>query len=157
MLEAPIKINKNLTVGPDPDENFIEYVNNNKFKSVINLSNKGEFGQTLSPEEEAALLKAEAKDIKYIHHPISVSRMNNNDFDELCAALNDLPTPVYIHCRAGQRALPLALIFHAVKKKLSGDQALRRAKELGIDWKAPMLPAFIKQYLKNNTEQPASS
>ena len=147
MLEDPIQITKNVTVGPDPGEAFIEYITAKKFKSIVNLSGKGEFGQKYSPDEEEALLKSEASGVKYLHRPLSVSRLNNEDFDELCAALNDLPKPIYIHCRAGQRALPLALIYHAVKKKLTGDQVLRKATELGIDWKAPMLPAFIKAYL----------
>jgi uncharacterized protein (TIGR01244 family) len=155
LLDAPLILSKQLTVGPHLDEELIETITSSDYKSVFNLSHKGEFGQTYSPKEEAALLEAES--VEYHHFPVALNRMNYEDMATLCAALQAAPKPVYVHCRAGQRSLPLALIFLALKQKLSGEQIIRKAEQMGVSFRAPMLPEFIKQCLKKARQEQESA
>ncbi len=145
MLDAPLKISRRLTIGIQPSDEKIESLADSGYKTVINLSKKGELGQALTPEEEGKLVNEHG--MTYIHLPMSLSNLKDKQIDEVCTALADAKQPVYLHCRVGQRAVPLGFIYHALRKKLSTPTLLEKAEKLGIDWHAPMLLDTVTRYL----------
>lgn len=148
MLRKSIKISPRITVGPQPSEEMLEGLAEQGFKSVMNLSKKGELGQVLNPiEEQAAVVEL---GMEYIHIPTSLSTVKESQIEEACRMLGELPTPIYIHCRIGQRCGPFAMIYHAMRKKLSPQQALIKAEKLGLEWRAPMISKMLINYLEKH-------
>ena len=150
MIRKPIRISPNITVGPQPSHEMLEKLSAQGFKSVINLSKKGELGQILNPDEE--LDSTAGLGMKYAHIPISLSTVKESQIAEFCKTIEELPGPIYIHCRIGQRCGPLAMIYHAIRKKLDSQQTLLRAEKLGLQWQAPMISRLITSYLDKHYE-----
>lgn len=133
-------------MGPQPtDEGELENLASRGFKTVVNLTKKGELEQTFRPEEEGELVESYGMD--YLHIPCSLSSLKDKDIEEFCERLSDAQTPAYVHCRIGQRSGLLSLIYHALRKKMSTEQILDKAQRLGFRWQAPMITDAISRYL----------
>ena len=138
-----IRVSNKITVGPQPDNALLQELAERGFKTIINLCNEGELGEKVSPEEEGR--KAEKLGMRYIHLPVSVSRMNSKHVQRFCDSISEEITPVYVHCRLGQRSGPFAMIYHGIKRRLSPDATMEKAWKLGFQWKAPMIESFIRK------------
>jgi uncharacterized protein (TIGR01244 family) len=117
------------------------------FRSVLNLRSPSEQG-TLS--DEAA--QARAAGLEYANTPISNANPTLDQVDEALEALEDLPTPVLIHCGAGLRAGAVALIAAAQTQNLSLPEFVERAKALEL-----LDQPHIKQFIQKRYGQDASS
>ena len=153
MLRKPIKISKNITVGPQVDATELEALAGKGFKTIVNLCKKGEFEQKLSPEEEAE--QAKAVGLNYVHLPVSVSNWKHDHFDTMMDELSGCEKPIYLHCLMGQRSAPFGLLFYAIKKNLAPEQLMSKAEKLGFDWNAPVLRTFIESYLHRRMKEAA--
>ncbi len=153
MIQSPIKVSEKLTVGSQPSEELLQQLADSGFKSVINLSRKGELDQIFQPEEEGEIVANLG--MKYLHVPISLSNVKDTDIAEFCAAMENTPSPVYVHCRIGQRSGPLSLIYHAMRRKLSAEKVLEKGERLGLKWSAPMIANIVQQYLGKRKEAAA--
>lgn len=152
-LKKPLRISRDLIVGPAPTNKMLEKLAGLGFKSVINLSKKGELNQPMNPEEEGDAVKGCG--MSYFHHPITLSSIKDEQINEFCDLVEEAEGPVYVHCRIGQRAIPFGLICYAVRKKLSPEKILLRAEKLGISWNAPFLRDLVSRYVKEAAEVPA--
>ncbi len=150
MIHSPIRLSDKITVGPQPAASDLKDLAEKGFKTVINLSKKGELGQELKPAEEGE--EVEALGMAYCHMPLSLTSVKSEHIEEFCREVGEAKTPVYVHCRIGQRSGPFSLIYYAIKRKLSPEQALKRAEKLGIRCSAPMLTSLISNFLKNKLE-----
>ena len=148
MLDTPIRISPRITVGPQPlEEKDLEKLASKGFKTVVNLSKKGELEQQFDPVQEGQIVESLGMD--YLHLPLSLSNVKSRDIEDFCLKLGEADTPAYVHCRIGQRSSPLSLIYHAIAKRLTAEQVLKKAQKLGFKWEAPMIPAMVSRYLKN--------
>ncbi len=146
MLENPEKLSERINLGLEPTEEQLGKLAKDGFNSIINLSTKGEPGQEFAPEDAAR--KAEALGLKYFHFPVTLSRLKLEQATEFIAALNDLPEPVYIHCRIGQRAVPFALLAYATTHRVSSHVACKHCAALGTTIDAPLVSEFVKKCLE---------
>ena len=150
MIDSPIKISRRITVGPQPTQQLLERLAKRGFKTIVNLSRKGELDQVFQPEEEKELV--EELGMEYLHVPVSLSNIKDSQIEEFCQSLETMPPPAYVHCRIGQRAGPLSLIFHAMHKRLTADQVLEKGEALGLELQAPMIATIVRQYLRRKRE-----
>ena len=151
MLSTSVRISKFLSVGPQPGEEELKDLAKKGFRTIINLSKKGELNQKLSPEQEGE--KAKELGLSYVHLPVSLASLKDEDAENFLQLFSDNPEPVYVHCRIGQRAVPLALIRYAMQKDIDWEKAVQKADKLGIPLDAPILVSFIKGYLSKRAEQ----
>ena len=154
-IEKVLKLSKTLSVGPAPTAEMIETLAERGYKSVINLSKKGELNQPMSPEEEGTAVKESG--MSYIHHPVTLSSVKDEQIAEFCEMVDKAEGPIYVHCRIGQRAIPFGLICHALRKKLSTEKLLKRAEKLGIKWDVPFIRDLVLKYLKQAAESKAAA
>jgi uncharacterized protein (TIGR01244 family) len=152
LIEAPLKLSKNITIGPAPDEACLESLSAKGFKSVVNFSKKGELDQKMLPVDEGALV--ESLGMEYLHVPLSVSNLKHDVVDSFVEQSESLEEPIYMHCRAGQRSTPFALLLYAIRRKLSVEATFKFAENKGVRWDAPFLRHFVETYLtrKNRSE-----
>lgn len=141
MIESPIQISANLTVGPQLTADQLQTLAASGIKTIVNLSKKGEFKQSMKPDEEKSL--AEELGLAYAHEPLSVSDLKPRVGDQIFELIKDAEHPVYMHCCFGQRAGPLGIVCNALRNKLSADKALLKAKKLGVDLTTPILRSFV--------------
>lgn len=146
MLKSIVALSKQLSIGPQPNEKLLERIADKGFKTVINLTNKGEYGQILSPEEEEKQVKELG--MKYVHMPVSMARLKAADVEQVYETVMAQEGPVFLHCRVGQRSGPLGLICYGLKKKLTSKKVFERADKLGLEWNAPFLTSVIETHLK---------
>ena len=146
LIKKKLVISRNITVGLQPSEEEFEELRARGVKTIVNLATKGELGQKMKLAEEAELAKEAG--LHYVHLPISLSRIKESEISEFCEVLENSPRPIYVHCRIGQRSVPLSLIYHGLKQKLSPSKTLARAKKLGITWSAPMLKSLVENSIE---------
>lgn len=140
-----MKINDQVTVGPQPSEEQLSQLCDQGFKSVVNFRTAGEEDQPLSPDEEGA--KVEAAGLKYLHIPMSMESAGPAQVDEFRAKFPDLPKPAFAHCKSGKRAGAMVMMDMAVRQGMTGDQTLDKAEEMGFECDKPELRQFVKQYV----------
>lgn len=150
MIHSPIRLSDVITVGPQPAAGDLKKLADKGYKTIINLSKKGELGQEFKPSEEGE--EVEALGMSYCHMPLSLTSVKSEDIEEFCREVGEAKSPVYVHCRIGQRSGPFSLMYYAAKRKLSPEQALKKAEKLGIRCSAPMLISMVSNFLKNKLE-----
>lgn len=144
-----IRISNAFTIGPQPATiDAHELLEIDGFKTIVNLSVKGELDQALNPYEASVM--AENAGLRYIHLPVSLSSLKYDHVDEFLALTDGQPGGTYVHCRIGQRSGPFCLIAHALQKNLPMTSVVPLARKLGIMWRAEMITDFIHGYLERH-------
>ena len=143
-----MKMNDDVTVGGQPTEQEITSLATKGFKSVVNLRTAGEKEQPISPDDEAAMVKAAG--MQYLHLPVSLKGMSEDLVDSFRAEFAKLPRPVFAHCAAGKRAGAMVMMDMAVEQGMTGDETLSKATEMGFDCDVPELEQFVKQYVDSH-------
>lgn len=149
-----MKFNDQLTVGPQPSQEELKSLPDDGFRSVINFRTAGEDEQPLSPEEEGEVVQGTG--LKYLHVPVSMDGMDEKKVDQFREQYQSLPKPVFAHCKSGKRAGAMMMMHTAVEQGISGEQALKKAKEMGFECDKPELEQFVKQYVNNRTQAAAN-
>lgn len=144
-MSQRIKLNDQLTVGPQPSREEIEALPEQGFKTVINFRTDGEEDQPLSPSEEGAKVKAAG--LEYLHVPVSMKSMDSGKVDKFREQLGTLPKPIFAHCKSGKRAGAMSMMHVAVETGMSGQQTLDKAEEMGFECDQPELEGFVKSYV----------
>jgi uncharacterized protein (TIGR01244 family) len=144
-----MKINNDVSVGPQPSEDELRTLSQQHFKSVVNFRTAGEEDQPLSPRTEGE--KVEAAGMKYLHIPVSMEAMGPELVDQFREKFADLPKPVFAHCKSGKRAGAMVMMNVAVEQGMTGDQTLQKAKEMGFECDVPQLEQFVRQYVDSHT------
>ncbi len=108
------------------------------FKSVVNLRSPEEAGFRSNEQQEA-----EAAGLHYVNVPFKSTEAGDGLTGKVLEELEGLPGPILLHCAAGSRASALALIALATGEKLSHEQVLHKAQELGLNLDQPHLKQFL--------------
>lgn len=144
-----MKINENVTVGPQPSEDELQQLSRQGFKAVVNFRTEGEDEQPLSPDVEGEKIKATG--LEYLHIPVSMDSMGPEVVDQFRDQYPELPKPVFAHCKSGKRAGAMVMMHMAVEQGMSGEQTLEKAEQMGFECDTPELKEFVKSYVNDRT------
>jgi len=148
VLSKAIQINDEVTVGPQPSEEEIQQLADDRFRAVVNFRAEGEEEQPFSPRHEG--LKVQAAGMDYLNIPVTVDSLGADVVDRFRRQFDNLAKPVYAHCRSGKRAAAMIMMHLAREQGLSGEQALKKAEELGLEYDSPELAEFIRTYVDDH-------
>jgi len=149
-MQNTMKINEEVTVGPQPIPSEMESLKHEGFKSVVNFRTEGEDEQPISPSEEGDLIQGAG--LKYLHIPVSMDTMGPELVDRFREQYPDLPKPVFAHCKSGKRAGAMVMMHVAVEQGMTGQQTLDKAEEMGFECEQEELRTFVKQYVDQHTK-----
>lgn len=150
-MNQSMKINDDVTVGPQPAESEISQLREQGFKSVVNFRTEGEDDQPMSPQAEEAEVKA--ADMRYLHIPVSMKSMGADVVDRFRQQYSDLPKPVFAHCKSGKRAGAMVMMHIACEQGMTGEQTLEKADQMGFECDQPQLRDFVKTYVDEHGPQ----
>jgi uncharacterized protein (TIGR01244 family) len=103
------------------------------YRTVIDLRTDGEpAAGGLSPSEEEA--RARGLGLAYRRVPVSMQSLDDAPIAAVRTALEAATAPVLVHCSSGLRAIALALLHVCCEEGATADDALVRARTLGLDW-----------------------
>lgn len=145
-----MKINDQVTVGPQPSEEEINQLSQEGYQTVVNFRTDGEDEQPLSPKAEGE--KVESAGMKYLNIPVSMESMGPEQVDQFRSQFKDLPKPLYAHCKSGKRAGAMVMMHMAVEQGMSGDQTLQKAEEMGFECEKEELRTFVKNYVDGHSQ-----
>lgn len=145
-----MKINDQVTVGPQPSVEEIAQLSQEGFQTVVNFRTEGEDEQPLSPAAEGE--KVESAGMKYLNIPVSMDSMSPKQVDQFRSQFTDLPKPVFAHCKSGKRAGAMVMMHMAVEQGMSGDQTLQKAEEMGFECDKEELRTFVKNYVDSHSQ-----
>ena len=128
-----------------PDREAIRRLAEQGFRTVVNHRTDDE-RQDLPPFEEGGAVNEAGMD--YLHYPVSGGALDDFVVDSFREKLPGLPTPVLIHCGSGKRAGAIALMHVASEQGMSGEDALRKAREAGLN--LGDLEHFVKDYVERH-------
>jgi len=144
-MDSTMKINEQITVGPQPNKEEIYEFGREGFKTIVNFRTANEEGMPLSPQAEEKAVRAAG--MEYCHVPVSMSLLDEKQVDEFREQIASLPKPVFAHCKSGKRAGAMVMMDKAVEKGMTGDQTLEKAEEMGFQCDKPELKQFVKDYV----------
>ncbi|EAW35540.1 beta-lactamase hydrolase domain-containing protein [Lyngbya sp. PCC 8106] len=117
------------------------------FKSVLNFRSPQEEG-FLSDEEK----QAEAAGLEYVNIPVKANGITDELAEKIIEQIDQLPKPILLHCKSGLRSGAMALMYIAIKEKISADIILEQGKEMGFDCnKFPEMKEFLITYISKHS------
>ncbi|MCC9607354.1 protein tyrosine phosphatase family protein [Blastopirellula sp. JC732] len=144
-----IKINDEVTVGPQPNEAEIEELKCQGFRTIVNFREDGEDNQPSALLNEKGWVVA--AEMEYLHLPVSPQGMSPQAVDEFREKYPYLPKPIYAHCASGKRAGAMVMMRQACQHGMSGDETLEQAKRMGFQCDKPKLMEFVKNYVDRHS------
>lgn len=156
MSEQRIRINDQVTVGPQPSPAELEQLARHGYKSVINLRTSGETDDDeLGTDEEGGQVKALG--MQYVNIPVSMDDADETTVDHFRQNLHRMPKPVYVHCARGKRAGAMTMMDVGVKKDMDGQEVLEKAEDMGFECDQEQLEQFVRKYVNEHTsDEPAA-
>ena len=143
-MDKRLKLNSEITAGPQPSEQDLQELALEGYKSVVNLRFAGEQAEQPTPTAEGEL--AHRLGMHYEHLPVAMREMEAEKVDQFLRAYPALPKPIFIHCQSGKRAGAFALLRLAAEHGWSGRQAIEQAEQMHIECTQPPLRAFVESY-----------
>ncbi|MAZ27028.1 MAG: phosphatase [Cytophagaceae bacterium] len=144
------KVNDEISVAAfDPNESSFKTFADKGFKSVINLQTAEE-EQNVSPEKEKELAKD--YNLKYRHIAVSEDNLSEAIVDEFRQELEDLPTPIVVHCKSGKRSGAFVMMHIGCQKNMTGEEVIEQAEEMGFECDVPELEQFLKEYVNEHSD-----
>ncbi|QDT77554.1 Beta-lactamase hydrolase-like protein [Gimesia maris] len=140
-----MKINDEVTVGPQPSAEEINQLSQQGFKSVVNFRTEGEDEQPLSPTAEKE--KVNDAEMEYLHIPVSMKAMGPELVDGFREKYPQLPKPVFAHCKSGKRAGAMVMMHLAVEEGMGGEETLQKAEAMGFECEQEELRQFVRNYV----------
>ena len=144
-MDNLMKINDQITVGPQPNRDEIYEFGNEGFKTIVNFRTANEEGMPFTPQAEGEAV--ESAGMHYCHIPVSMSLLDEQQVDEFREQFESLPKPIFAHCKSGKRAGAMAMMETALEQGMDGDQTLQKAEEMGFQCDKPELKDFVKRYV----------
>lgn len=128
-MVAPRKLTDDVSVGAQITPDEVKELKDLGFRSILSNRPDGEeFGQPDFSQIEAA---AEEQGLETRHVPAVSGALSEEVAREFARAVEEMPKPVYAHCRSGTRSTMLWAIGEAGKR--SADEIIRIAGEAGTD------------------------
>jgi uncharacterized protein (TIGR01244 family) len=149
-MPEKIKVNDQVSVGPQPSESDLNQLKLQGFESVVNFRTEGEEDQPVSPQEEKQVV--EGARMQYLHLPVSMDSMAPERVDRFREQFQQLPKPVFAHCKSGKRAGAMVMMDVAVSQGMTGDQTLQKAQEMGFECDQPELKKMVRDYVDSRAE-----
>ncbi|WP_417374960.1 beta-lactamase hydrolase domain-containing protein [Gimesia maris] len=149
-MEGTMKINEEVTVGPQPNHEEIYEFGKNGFKTIVNFRAPNEEDQSMTPQAEEQIVKG--ADMEYLHIPVSMNSLDESLVDQFREQYDVLPKPIFAHCKSGKRAGAMVMMDLAVKQGMSGEQTLQKAEEMGFECDKPELIEFVKKYVDTHSD-----
>ncbi|MCA9008017.1 MAG: protein tyrosine phosphatase family protein [Planctomycetaceae bacterium] len=147
-MEGTMKINDEITVGPQPDSQEIYEFGQEGFKTIVNFRAAHEQDQPISPQAEDQVVHDAG--MEYLHIPMSMNSLNDAQIDQFREKYAALPKPIYAHCKSGKRAGAAVMMNLAVEQGKTGEQTLQKAKEIGFECNKPELKEFVRDYVDSH-------
>jgi uncharacterized protein (TIGR01244 family) len=138
------KVNNDFSVAGQVTQAELKQAAKEGFQSVLNLRSPDE--STYQTDEQA---QAEAAGLKYANVPLSPSVVDPDCVNAALDRLDDLPTPVLVHCGAGLRATAITLIALAQQQNWTLEKLTQEAKSLGFSLEQPHIQQFIEETYHN--------
>lgn len=114
-------------------------------RSIVDLREEGEPGQTLSPNVAAAWAHACA--LEYRRVTVSLEHLHAQLVDRFLQALDASPRPVFVQSAKGLRAAAFLILSLALDQGLDAPRALARARDLELPSITPGLERFVREEL----------
>jgi len=149
-MRKPTKLDKELTVGPQPGREYVAELRRQGFATVIDLRGSDEDDQRLAPVAEDQVAREQG--LHYLQLTVPEQELRPELVDLFRLELARLPPPAFVHSKTGTRAAALGLMAKAVERRMSGPRALSVADRLGLGLTAPELRAFIEAYVSKRAE-----
>jgi sulfide:quinone oxidoreductase len=128
-MVAPRKLTDDVSVGPQITPDQVRELKELGFRSILSNRPDGEeFGQPDFARIEAA---AQDQGLEIRHVPAVSGALSEDVAQAFARAVEEMPKPVYAHCRSGTRSTMLWAIGEAGKR--SADEIIRIAGEAGTD------------------------
>jgi len=145
-MTKQIKFNQAITVGgQQPSAEELRKLKDEGFRAIVNLRAEGEENQSMSPQEEGKRVRELG--MEYVNIPVTMDSISEEKVDTFRQRLAELPKPVFVHCASGKRSGAFTMMHVAVNEKMSGEQAMQKAQEMGFECDVPELEAFVKSYI----------
>lgn len=140
------QISEKIYVGrSQPSEEDLRQLAADGFASIIDLRQLGEGAEGLSPPLEAAA--AGRNGLRYAHIPVPMDRLETEMFDDVAAALQEMPAPVLVHCASGKRAGTFAIASTAINDGSTGRAAVERIEAAGATYGSDSMRAAVRLYV----------
>lgn len=144
-MEDRMRINNDVEVGGQPRNGDLAGLKGEGFGSVVNLRTSREVEDGLRPSlEERAVTEL---GLDYLHIPVSMEDLSEEQVDRFRARFEDLKKPVYVHCASGMRAGAFVMMELGVRNGWSGEQTLEKARQLGFECDEPEMKKFVTAYI----------
>ena len=120
-----------------PDARQIGEMKAQGIGSVVSLRVAGERGEATPPESEGAAV--EAAGMAWLHFPMSPPQVGDvESTDDLSRRMQELPSPILIHCASGARAAAMAISVCTIGENWDEDTAARKVADSGIPVPPPV-------------------
>jgi uncharacterized protein (TIGR01244 family) len=140
-----MKFNEDVTIGAQPSEAELKAMAEEGVRTVINLRTEDESMQRMEPDEESDASRRFGIACETI--PVSMDEMGPETVDDFRSTLAQAEKPVFVHCKLGKRAGAMVMMDVAVRQGWSGEEAIRRAKEMGFECENEQMTDFVRNYI----------
>lgn len=134
------RIDADIVFGSSPSAKEIERLAKLRMRSILNLNTEGEPGEVLSPNVEASW--AETFELQHKRVSIDPALLGSVEVDRFLEALRTIEKPAYVHSLHGRRAAAFMILWLALERRKTGNEALNDARELGIECDSEPLRNF---------------
>jgi tyrosine-protein phosphatase SIW14 len=140
------KVDERLYRGAQPDADGIRNLKKLGIKTIVNLRKTNDVWKAEATE-------ASANGILYTNFPMKgYGRPTHEQVAQVLAAIESLPSPVFIHCAHGcDRTGTIIACYRIKHDHWSGDSALEEAKRYGISKLAWGMRKYIVEFGKTAT------
>ena len=152
-MRDTVQVNDRFTIAKfAPEADQIRQAAEEGFKSLINMQTDDEgTKQKMKPDEERQ--NAEDAGLTFLHHPVDGEKLSEDLVDDFRRKATDLPAPVLVHCASGQRSGAFVMMHIGSEQGMSGDEVIKKAKEMGFECDTPELEDFVKSYVDNRNNR----
>ena len=126
----PIPITAKLAVAPQPKLEYFQEFKRQGFTTIVNNRPDGE--DPAQPGSAAEAEAARAAGLGYVHIPVTVTGMTEQDARLLKETVEQAPGPVVAHCRSGVRSFYLWVLSGDLDSHTDAE-LLAKATELGVE------------------------
>lgn len=121
-------ITNEISIGGQPDENNIQELQDEGYRTIVNLRTVSDEGYDADEEHNV-----EGRGLNYTAIPVSPTLLDDLAVQRFTGAVTSVDgPPAYVHCGSGGRAGLLTLLHLAVSNGWTVEQALEKGKELDI-------------------------
>lgn len=151
-MKDPIKVSDDFAVGQEqPKKDDLAEIAKRGFRSLVNMREAGEEGETLPPQEEGQA--AEAAGLTYRHMPVAGDRLSPELVDRFRQEAESLPKPIFVHCASGKRSGAFTMMHLGIERGLSGQEVIDQALSMGFECDTPDLKDFVRSYVDERSRK----